>query len=774
MTEDKVYESIQKVQGDKKECLPLPSLIAAFKEDNPDTRAEAVEILIRIGKPAVALLISTLSNEVTDSRKYAARALGGIADARALHPLIDTLKDNEPAARKEAADALGKMGNAAAVKSLISTLEDTDALVRDKAAGALDRIGWEPANNSELSLYAAAKQKWNILPFIGPDAVEPLIRALKDRKQSVRDGAVAALGKMGNPAAVKPIIDALKEKYPIDQEKVFDTLSRIASPRTAGTFIDELNYDDYEIRHKAAEVLDNIGWEPANNREAALYYFAREDWEALCALGKDALEPLIAALKDKTPAIRRNAVETLGKIGDSQAMAPLIDVLNDEDASVRNEAVTALGGIVNPDTVKYLLAALRDSRYDKEKVIDALGEKGDSAAVEHLTYALQDTTWEGRIYREAAARALGKIGDVRAVEPLIAAVNSKFYEVRIEATEALGKIGDSRAEIPLINALKDENENLREAAVAAFCKISKPGAAESLIMALTDKDCFVRQGAANVLGQIGWQPSGKGALAVYLTAKQDWVELQAAGEHAVKPLVAVLEDENPEIRRSAVYTLGKIGSPEAVEPLIAALKNQQLHDPYMNILIEALGEIGDARALEHLTYFLNNFLEEVAKTALEKIRGSVSYKDPGFFCTKCFQRAKKNRIKYSVYENNVFSHRSITYYSCKNCHSNSYLLKKIEKIVILLDRNSEEAYLQEGDVLAVNWLKRKEALDFDEIRIENAGDSEVEELVKRLSSDPDDKRRDRYLSIPVYLSPGVTLSPGTRDLLGNHFKIESP
>jgi len=570
------------------------------------------------------------------------------------------------------------------------------------------------------------------------------------------------------------IIDAVKEKYPINPDKVFDTLSKIASPRTAGTFIDELDYDDYEFRHKTADVLDNIGWKPANNREAALYYFARQDWGALSTLGKDALEPLIIALKDKTPDIRRSAVETLGEIGDSQALTPLIDVLNDEDAAVRNEAITALGGITNPGTVKYLLAALKDPRYDRKKVIDALGETGDPAPLEFLIYALQDTTWEGRIYQEAAARALGKIGDVRAVEPLIAAVNSKFYEVRKEAVEALGKIGDSRIEIHLITALKDENENLREAAVAALCSISKPGATESLIKALSDKDCFVREGAANVLGQIGWQSSNKDERAVYLTAKQEWTELQAAGEHAVKPLTTVLEDENPEIRRNAVYTLGKIGSPEAVEPLIAAVKNQQLHDPYLNILIEALGEIGDVRALEHLTHFINSFLEEAAKAALEKIRGSVIQKNLGLCCRKCFQRAKKNRIKYPVFENNIFSHRSITYYSCRNCHSNSYLLKKIEKIVLLLDLNSEDVYLQDGEILTVNWIKKKEALDFDEIRIENAGDGDVDELMKKLLDEPDDKQRDHFRSIPVYLAPGVKLSPGTIELLGNHFKIESP
>lgn len=772
MTEEKTKSLNDKVRGDKGD-LPVKALIAAFKDDNPEVREEAAEMLERIGKTAVVLLIDALDSSAAYVREYSARVLGNIADPGTVLSLTGLLKDQEPAVRERAAEALGNIGYSDAIKPLIATLKDTNAGVRRKAAEALDRIDWIPANQKELSLYAVAKQKWKILPFIGQDAVEPLIEVIKSGEQPVRDGAVEALGRLGNPASLKPIIEAIKRKQPLDPEKAFTALSKIADSRTMEPFIGELDFDDGEFRQKAADLLDKIGWQPTGNEEAARYHFARQDWDTLRSIGKDAVEPLAIALKDKDPNIRGNAVKTLGEIGDNKAVAPLIDVMDDVDASVRNEAVIALGKIVDPGTVKYLIDALKDARYDKERVIDALGEKGDPVAVEYLTNILKDTSWEARKYREAAARALGNIKDARAVESLLTALKSKFYEVRKEAAEALGKIGDEQALLPLIDALNDDNPTFREIVVESLCSAAKPGKTEPLVDTLKDRDAFVRQGAAQVLSRIGWKAPGDSELAVYLIAKQEWDKLPGIGEYAAEPLIAVLEDENPEVRKNAVITLGRIGNPEAVEPLIDALKNHPLHDSYMKDLIDALGEIGDVRALEHLTYFINSYLEEEAKEAFKNIRKKSSSRNQDFFCTKCFQRVKRGKVKYPVFENNVFSQKSFIYYACVNCHSNSFLLKKIEKVALLLDHDAKEPYMQDEEVLSVNWLKIKEPFDFDEIRILKASDFEVEELVMKLKNDSDDKRLKRLPDVPVYISAGLDISPAKMNLLKDNFTIET-
>jgi HEAT repeats len=55
--------------------------------------------------------------------------------------------------------------------------------------------------------------------------------------------------------------------------------------------------------------------------------------------GVQAVEPLTAALSDSDWRARRNAAESLGKMGDGQAVEPLTIALRDADRQVRRNAV---------------------------------------------------------------------------------------------------------------------------------------------------------------------------------------------------------------------------------------------------------------------------------------------------------------------------------------------------------------------------------------------------------------------------------------------------
>ena len=75
---------------------------------------------------------------------------------------------------------------------------------------------------------------------------------------------------------------------------------------------------------------------------------ANESAEALGKIGRPAVEPLIAALKDRNSDVRRYAAWALGEIGDARVVVPLIGALKDEDPWVREEATGALWLITEP------------------------------------------------------------------------------------------------------------------------------------------------------------------------------------------------------------------------------------------------------------------------------------------------------------------------------------------------------------------------------------------------------------------------------------------
>ena len=172
-----------------------------------------------------------------------------------------------------------------------------------------------------------------------------------------------------------------------------------------------------------------------------------------------------------------------------------IDLLNDPDLVVRREAVITLGEMGDERCVEPLVRALRDGDWQvREAAIDALGQVG-SPAVEPLLKQLRD--WD---IRKSVIRALGRIKDERVLEPLVNQLRSD--EFGLDATDALVTLGEP-AIVRLVAALKDKDESIRKQAVIALGRIKSTLALDPLIEMLQDKDWFTRLTAAAALEKIG-------------------------------------------------------------------------------------------------------------------------------------------------------------------------------------------------------------------------------------------------------------------------------
>jgi len=64
---------------------------------------------------------------------------------------------------------------------------------------------------------------------------------------------------------------------------------------------------------------------------------------------------------------------------------------------------------------------------------------------------------------------------------------------------------------------------------------------------------------------------------------------------AVEPLIETLKDENSDVKMFAAFSLGKIGDPRAVKPLTELLKDENLY--VREETAEALGKIDGARTV---------------------------------------------------------------------------------------------------------------------------------------------------------------------------------
>ena len=199
--------------------------------------------------------------------------------------LIGLLSHPDPGVQEQAARALAGLGKQA-THHLLGELDHFDPMVRLGVVEALGDIG-------------------------DPSAVPPLVQLLSGEKsRDVRWAITLALGNTGDPAAIPPLVQALRDP-------------------------------DKYVRFGTAMALGKLGWEPAGE-ERALLLIARQEWDSLPALGAPAAHPLLWATRDRDPAIRAQAVDLLGALGDARGAEACDLVLRDPDSEVRWRAVLAL------------------------------------------------------------------------------------------------------------------------------------------------------------------------------------------------------------------------------------------------------------------------------------------------------------------------------------------------------------------------------------------------------------------------------------------------
>lgn len=225
----------------------------------------------------------------------------------------------------------------------------------------------------------------------------------------------------------------------------------------------------------------------------------------------------------------------------------------------------------------------------------------DGKSVEELLLLVAD---DEQGYRaEATAKLLSKgIASIYAVleRGVRDDSNADFRNGAMDMLVAFGK-----ESVPyLVKLLKDANEEVRNFACVMLGDIGNREAVSPLILALSDKDANVTHSAAEALGKIG-------------------------DRAALFPLIELLKGDFW-VQYSAITAIGAMRDYRAVPHLLQMLDNEML----AGAVIDALGQIGDPRALHPLGRILptldGTVAEQAAKALLAIYRAaseSLSFKN---------------------------------------------------------------------------------------------------------------------------------------------------
>ena len=494
-----------------------------------------------------------------------------------------------------------------AIGALVASLANTDEGSFDpkqsaRAAWILGEVGW-------------ALRKWD--HFLGLDIDWPWFVTISPSRQGPTPRPlIRFMAETGYEAA--EALALVVDLRDLIGAEMTDMLSGLRDRRSRG--------EPSDLSTPMNELVASLGRIDHRDAGEAIRSVYRAAWgdlhnAAVIAFGQlelaDAVPDLLGELPQATGVLRARIATALGQIGARSAARHLLNLLSDDDPAVRTEAARALGRLSIPQTRDRIFQSMLDPNETVRFAVGtALGMLGDARTVPFLLRAIEEgdavTQREGRSamdklgknaltslvqllrsgkppYRAIAATRLGDLADPRSIRYLIPALLTE--DCQREVADALHKIG-SPAVAPLIEYIKNDDPNLegvtpalQEQVARVLGKLGDSRAVQPLIARFTAEGCDprLREEIARVLGKL-------------------------SDSAAVEPLVDALKDKvdaTPAIRAEAARSLGLLKATGALTFLVDAMR--EVDDTLRNYAIEALGELGDPRAVKDLIDELNGF-----------------------------------------------------------------------------------------------------------------------------------------------------------------------
>jgi HEAT repeat protein len=446
-------------------------------------------------------------------------------------------------------------------------------------------------------------------------ALQPLIEAIDDNDEYIRAYAALSLGILGDPRAGVSLTKLLKDKHHFVRFRTAEALGLIGDTCCVNELIIALKDENYEVRWEAAKAL---GYLRDDRAIEPLMKLLDDDnlgvkMVAIRSLGRFrnqiVLEFLVECLLNECAEIRFSSAFALGEIMDSKSTQPLIKALTDNNSEVRAAAAIAIGCILDPsgfqpiikllkqsdDLVSSPLIMLKNPNINLTDLFINLLSHENAIIRQCLTLVLPSIACPNRelIYnalfeklkddnytvRATAAKALGEIGDVSFADVLIKALQDEDYYCILCVKSSIRKIVDKID--PELALSIPHGKNLCTYSEGSIGQLLDMNLLEIYLMALRKENYFKETGTAKFFSRL----------------RDTKTEL-----HAIEKLCFALSDYDPQVQYEAAKLLGKIGSKDAVEPLIKTLITK---DGFSGVAAEALGMICDARAIEPLIQALS-------------------------------------------------------------------------------------------------------------------------------------------------------------------------
>lgn len=582
-------------------------------EDNAGLRNATSELLVRLGKRTVPILMTHLHDQDHDLRKLVVDTLAAIGDRSAVPGLVTALDDSDVNVAAAAAEALGASGDRSAVPALLQALDrQQHDFLRFNALSALGRVGvpgtlppvvakLASQDLLRLAVYeclgriggdvAAAdlllEGVQSALPSVRAVAIRSLAAVLQNLEPLFRQSVVERLRALADRGGLEFVLTAFDGADLVLSEAVVVLLEAVGDPRGVPVLMQAMT--DERLSQRAVAALKEIGTAAVAPAVERFPLADEAERAAICTLlgrlGQQdvAVEQTITrALSDEAPQVRRAAALAVGVLHSAELLSTVTRLLEDEDAAVREAALQTLrtrsgsdSGLIREIVVQMLASNLPEQRQAAAFLCAASGD------CEQLARLIKDENPE---VRESGVRAVGRLRLEDACPSLVMALVDEAEEVRIAAAESLGSCCDPETgAAPLRLALRDPSCWVQAAALRSLVELAGEEALPD-VLGLWQEGNEVAQLACLEAFNLIAAPEGF-ALISQALGERDGEVLKSAidilARHAPELLTPwlnhILSHQDWDVRMSAVRACASLPQPEREVMLQMALDRED-HD----------------------------------------------------------------------------------------------------------------------------------------------------------------------------------------------------
>lgn len=533
--------------------------------------------------------------------------------------ILRRLESDDSSVVRQAAFDAGDMGLQSAVAPLVEHFAHSSVGVQEAAERSLRRIRGAATVQAVAPLLRSEDTvvrniAMDVLREIGSDDMATLTRLLYDDDPDIRIFISDILGSTNSSMALAPLCDVL------------------------------LHDPEVNVRYQAAVSLGEL--RNVEAAEALRQAIHDEEWvqyavmEALAKIKDEScVDILIQALDTCSPLVASTVIDALGDINNVKAAPLLLTYLDKAEGPLRTKALKAIIQILGPNSLSllggkeldklqsYMLAALEDEDEDTVKVVlTGLATTGVNPAATRAVFRLAANTDpdkqpdlaqhefqcivgigynealeealldENKMVHTMAVNACGQIPGRAGRYALKRHFDELHPEIRQQAMELLAHFGDDR-DIPFFSNHLSSTEDplvLRPALLFLGTNVHHLESAPSMLELLTHPSEIVKDAALEAC-------------------------LALEDEDTVNAIVAHAADEDPVMRRMAVYTMGAV-NPEVFAENLA----QAVQDPSPDVRKVALEAIGygwphSPEKLAILEYYIKDESREVRLVAVEQL-----------------------------------------------------------------------------------------------------------------------------------------------------------